>query len=369
MLVGPAQAIYTEKLKYLRSGRVPGIPEYPLAISSTRSVERAGSRALSIFTHALSPLVLRAHVDGPLRRGELEGRLGWAPQSSLRAAIGKMRDLGALARAGHEEGGPGAATALTVAGRELLGVADALERWLAQGPDGPVALGDAAGRGVVSALAAAWDSAMIRALAERPRALSELNAAIRPLNYPALKRRLARLRSTRLVTPVEADGGTTYTVSGWLRRAVVPLALLCRWERRHAAGAVALSSSDLLAILLLALPLVGLPGRASGVCALAVLSADDPNGSPGRAPGVNVEVERGAVTCCDADAPADPATWALGNADAWLEALIEGRHETVHLRGPDQRLAGRLVTALYADLFRAPEQPTGSRSQRGLGSR
>jgi DNA-binding HxlR family transcriptional regulator len=146
-------------------------------------VERAGSRALSIFTHALSARVLRAHAARPLRRGELEEKLGWAPQSSLRAAVGGLRELGALAHAGPGKGSPSPPLELSGAGRELLAVEEALARWLAQGPEGLVALDDAAGRGILGALLTAWDSTVAEALAERPLTLTDLNAVIGDLSY------------------------------------------------------------------------------------------------------------------------------------------------------------------------------------------
>ncbi|HXS48165.1 MAG TPA: hypothetical protein VN756_11985, partial [Solirubrobacterales bacterium] len=190
---------------------------------------RAGSRALSIFTNALNARVLHAHAEGPLIPAELEEALGWAPQSSLRATVGKMCEIGALSRVDGGTGLVGAAHELTAGGRELLPVADALEGWLADGPSGRTPLDDPAAHGLVRALTAGWDSTIVRALAERPQTLIELSAGINELNYPALKRRLVKLRSTHLVTPIVTEAGTAYAASEWLRRGIVPLTLAERW--------------------------------------------------------------------------------------------------------------------------------------------
>lgn len=314
---------------------------------------RAGSRALSIFTSTLNARVLHAHADRPLRIGELEQQLGWAPQSSLRAAIGKLCDLGALTRHEPGEGSSGAATELTAAGCELLPVAEALEHWLRLSPDGPVPLEDDAAHGIVRTLTAAWDSTVVRALAERPLTLTELSAGISDLNYPALKRRLAKLRSTHLVTPVLTESGSAYAATDWLRRAVVPLAVAGRWELEHDVDAEPISRIEVEAAFLLALPLVELSGRSTGACALAVLTSDDGASSKQQVAGVAVEVKQGTIVTCRMDTATTQPTWALGTADAWLEAVVDGNPNTLRISGAKPRLARSIVKALHAGLLRS----------------
>lgn len=314
---------------------------------------RAGSRALSIFTNALNARVLHAHADGPLRPGELEEALGWAPQSSLRAAVGKLCDLGTLVRHGRAEGSAGAATELTAAGRELLPVADALEHWLQSAPGGPIPPDDAAAHGIVRTLTAAWDSTVVRALAERPLTLTELSAAISNLNYPALKRRLGKLRSTHLVTPMPTDNGTAYAASEWLRRAVIPLAVAGRWERKHDADAEPISRVEVEAAFLLALALVRLPTRATGACALAVLTSEDGPKSKRQVAGVAVEAKQGAIVSCKVATTTTQATWALGNIDAWLEVVIDGHPNALRVSGAKPQLARSIIKALHINLLRS----------------
>jgi len=318
-------------------------------------VVRAGSRALSFFAHPLNARILRAHVAGPLRPGELDEAIGWAAQSSLRAAVGRMCEIGTLARVELDDPGLTVVTELTAAGRELLPVASALEQWLQQAPDGPVELDDPAAHGIVKVLTAGWDSAMVRALAERPMTLTELNDEIPHLTYPALKRRLAKLRATRLVSSAENGKAATHQATEWLRHAVVPLSVAGRWELLHDPAAKPISRVEVEAAFLLTLPLVDVPSkRLSGSCTLAVLVTEDdePSAPEPSVAGVAVEVRRGAIVSYDpAGTSAAPMTWALGTPAAWFEALIAGCDESLRVSGAKPRLAKGIVDGLRETLF------------------
>lgn len=312
-------------------------------------MSRAGSRALLIFTHVLNPRVLRAHAEGGLRPNELEEKLGWAPQSTLRASVGNLIELGILAR----DDSPRSATELTEAGRGLLFVADTLELWLGQGPSGAIELEDAAARGTIRALAAAWDSAMVRALAERQMTLAEINDLMKSISYPAVKRRLAKLRSTQLVVRVGSGRDTTYEASEWLRRAIAPLAVAGRWEREHDLDAKPVSPVEVEAAFLLTLPLVDLPDNVSGTCSLAVLIADG-DGKPQRqVAGVTLELQKGRVASCLPKGARNPSTWALGTTDAWMEAVLEGRPDALRIQGVKPDLPRRIVKSIHKELLDA----------------
>lgn len=313
---------------------------------------RAGSKSLSIFSYSLNADVLRAHADGPLRSCELEEKIGWAPQSSLRSAAVKLCDIGALGRLGPLDGAQSAATELTEAGRELLPVAAVLERWLQLAPGGPLPLESAAARGIVRVLTAGWDSTMVRTMAERPLTLNEMSAGIPELSYPALKRRLAKLRSTRLVTPVSQDKGTAYSATDWLRLAVVPLAVAGQWERRHDPEAEPISRMEVEAAFLLTLPFVELAAGTSGSCTLAVLTSDDRLADDPEVAGVAVAVEDGKVASCASESSSTPTTWALGTTNAWLDAVIDGDAVGLRASGAKPSLAQEIVTSLHERLFR-----------------
>lgn len=315
---------------------------------------RAGSRCLSLLTHALNVRILRAHDARPLSGGELARALGWAPESSLRAAQRTLLAAGAVARSSESSRG---ATELTAAGYELLGVADALEQWLAGAPAGPVPLEDPVAHGVVRTLVAGWDSAILRVLAEQPQTLLELDRAIGELNYPALKRRLAKLRSTGLAVAVPGQDGTAYAASEWLRRAVAPLILAGRWERRHDPGAQPISRQEVEAALLFSLMLAEFPDKLSARCALAVLTSS--SAEVREVAGVALEIERGSLLAAgpaSSSAANSEMSWALGTVDAWLEALIDGTPDALRFRDAGSRPVKRVVDALHTGAFGSREQ-------------
>jgi DNA-binding HxlR family transcriptional regulator len=317
----------------------------------------AASQCLSVFTNALNCRVLYALAGGPLSPGELGEELPWAPQSSLRRSLAGMTEMDVVTRRTEDERASPGEIELTEAGRELLPVAAALQRWLEDCPGGPVGLEDTAAQGVVRVLTAGWDSTVVRALAEDPRGLVELSAAIRELNYPALKRRLTKLRSTGLAVPVDTERGPAFEASEWLRRAVVPLTLAGRWERRHQAGGQPISAMEIEAAFLLALPLVRLPAKATGICALAVLTSSVGNAKRSVA-GVVVDVRAGEIVSREAGVTGKRPTWALGTIDAWLEALVDGRTDGLRMSGAKPGLAKSVVEALHDDVFRDYEEPS-----------
>jgi len=312
---------------------------------------RAGSRTLSIFSYALSADVLCAHAAGRLRSPELEQAIGWAPPSSLRAAAGKMVALGLLSRVEPGRASPAATTELTAAGGELLPVVDVLERWLLEAPGGPVGLDDSAARGTVRALTDGWDSTMIRAIAERPLGLAELQLAVQDLSYAAVKRRLAKLRSTGLAVRAGAGGASTYEATDWLRRAVAPLATAGRWESTHDSEAEPVTPFEVEAAFLLALPLVELPHKAAGRCTLAVVLDEAPSDDVDVA-GFVVTVECGRVVSCEPADDAAPTTWVLGRTEAWFRAVLEGDLAELRVNGLQTGLAEALAGGINRALFR-----------------
>lgn len=313
-------------------------------------MECSCSEALSLFANGLSARVLRAHADGPLEVPHLEEMLAWAPDSSVRAAVKRLCDLRALIEVTPAKGSQAATFEVTDAGRELLTVADALEQWLEHAPGGPLALDAPAAQGIVKALVAGWDSAIVRTLAERPHALGELSAAIAGVSYPSLKRRLAKLRSIGLIVPISDENGAPYVVSDWLCQVVPPLLLAVRWERRYNRAADALTATEAEAAFLLGLRLVDLPAAASGLCALAMLLSSN-EGDPRRVTTVRLEVRQGKVISCGATNGTQPQTWALGNLEAWFASLVDGDSKTLRINGAHARLAETVVESLHRTLF------------------
>src|SRR4051794_41775828 len=119
-----------------------------MAAHATASIEgevRAGSRLLAIFENPLHARVQRAHVEGPCRLVELQERTATA-QTTVRAAVSNLQQLGALRKQAAGESGY-AATELTAAGEGVRAAAAEGGAWVAAGPRGPISPEGAGGRG------------------------------------------------------------------------------------------------------------------------------------------------------------------------------------------------------------------------------
>jgi DNA-binding HxlR family transcriptional regulator len=315
---------------------------------------RAGGLVLSLLAAPLTVPILRAHADGPLRLPELRERVGGAAQTTLRGHVGNLRGIGALSR--RVLGGMPytVENELTEMGGAVLSVAEVVEDWLAQAPQGSIALGSEPAKGALRALIGGWGSTMLRALAARPLSLTELASLIGGLSYPAVERRLSAMRAARQVERLGGSGNSTsYVVTDWMRQAVAPLAAAGRCECRYIpAVSEPLTRIDVEAAFLLAVPLVSLSEQAGGSCLLGVdTGMDARRKSAGRLAGVRVKVEDGQIASCAARLERDPRTWALGTVENWLEALIDRRLDRLRLGGEDPPLASDLVKGLHDALF------------------
>jgi DNA-binding HxlR family transcriptional regulator len=316
---------------------------------------RAGGTVLSLIAGPLSVPILRAHVEGPLRLPDLREKIGGAAQTTLRGQVGNLRAIGALER--HVRSGMPytVENELTAVGRGVLGVATIVEGWLAQAPQGTIALGSEPAKGAIRALVGAWGSTTLRALAARPLSLTELSSVIPDLSYPALERRLSAMRAARQVElrPDSGRGAKPYAVTEWTRQAVAPLVAAGRCECEHLAGAAEpLTRIDIEAAFLLAVPLVDLTVNYSGSCLLGVDTGSATGGEAGdRLAGVHVEIENGAVTSCVPRLEREPRTWVLGTVSSWLDAILEGRLDRLRMGGEDPKLATAVIEGMYASLL------------------
>jgi DNA-binding HxlR family transcriptional regulator len=318
---------------------------------------RAGSRVLSVFENPLNTRILRAHADGSQRLAELQEKIGWSAQTTVRVAVSNLRGVGALTKQPVGDSPYAVATTLSPAGEEMLFVADVIEAWLALSPDGPVAPDGEDAKGAVKALAGGWSSTLMRALANRSFTLTELDSLIPDISYPALERRISWMRATGQIEPVEKEGrGTPYVVTDWLRHAIAPLCAAGRCERRHMAGESGpITDIEVEASFLLATPLAPLAEDASGTCMLVAHtdSVEPDEEEPGLA-GVTVEVKGGQVLSCAPQVSAEPSTWAVGTPETWLDVVIDGRIEDLRIGGANPQLALDLATGIHQALFGNP---------------
>jgi len=310
---------------------------------------RAGGRVLALFTAPLNGLIVQALAKENLRLGDLQARVGCPAQTTLRGHLDDLIGIGVVTKL-ERRGMPYAVThELTPAGREILFVVETLEAWLAGAPQGEVLVGTDPAKAAVKALAAGWGSGISRALGGRPRSLTELDKVIVDFSYPALERRLSTMRITGQIEPAPSQGGkgTPYAVTDWGRRGIAPLSAAGRWERTHLpAETEPITWVEVEAAFLLSLPLVDLPKAAAGECVLAV----DTKEAERRIAGVHIAIEAGTIVYCDPELKAKPPTFALGPAEAWLNAVIDGKVDDLHIRG-DKRFVSSLVKGLHKALF------------------
>ncbi len=281
-----------------------------------------------------------------MRLAELRKATGLPAQTTLRGHLTTLGEIGVVSKRPTERMPYAVENELTPMGQDLLRVGERLETWLRQSPDGPISLESGAAKGVVKALVDGWASTMVRAIAARPQSLTELDSTIAGLSYPALERRLSSMRIAGLVEAQASSGaGTPYAVTGWARRAIMPLAVASRCERQYVRGQTTpVTQGDIEAAFMLATPLVGLPAAAMGSCQLEV----ERNG--GKSAGVRVQVEGGRVVSCVSELEPPPGAYASGSVASWFRAVDAGNVAQLRLGGGDRQLTEGLVLGLHTAL-------------------
>ncbi len=297
----------------------------------------------------LSVSVLQALETGPRQQVELRRETGFPAQTTLRAQLKRLVEIDAVEKHRRNRFPGSIEYELTAAGRDLLLVVNALDRWLGLAPEGPLPLTSGAARAAIKALAEGWSTTILRVLAAGPRSLTELDDLISALSYPSLERRLGAMRLTGLVEARKRPGrGTPYTVTGWLRAGVAPLAAAARWERRHRQqDTVPLGRHDIETTFLLIAPMLQLPAEHSGMCRIA---AEMANGSKRPPVGVMLDVNDGKVRGFTTNLRGKADAWALGPPAAWLSAVVESDASGLELGG-DRPFARAALAGLHESLF------------------
>lgn len=327
--------------------------EAPIGVIKER---RVGARVLGLLAVSLNGMIVRALGQGPLRHSDLRRALGNPAETTLRGHLARLEELGAIQRRVRVGGPQFAKSELTGRGVDLLIATRALESWLSRAPEGPIRLGTVQAKGTVKALADAWDSTLLRALAARPLTLTQLARLISAVSYPALERRLAAMRATGLVKAIEDARATPYAITRWARQGTSPILCAARFERLHMENTPSFGRNDVEAAFLLATSIAALPPDLDGVCDLAVETRNEPMG---RRVGVQVTIDRGRVVASVSRLAANPGTWVSGSPLAWLDAFVEGSADRLRLGG-DTRLATGLLEGIEAALPLIP--PNGTRA-------
>jgi DNA-binding HxlR family transcriptional regulator len=307
---------------------------------------------LGLFENPLNVKVLRAHAAGPLRLAELQELIGWSAEATVRGAIKNLQECAGLVKQPAEGKSNAVATELGPAGRDLLTVAEVLEGWLSECPSKPIELEGEHAAVAVKALAGGWSSSLMRALATGPSTLTELSERIPEISYPALERRIGWMKTTGQIDALpKQPRGVPYTPTRWLRRAITPLAMAMRCERRHMVGNPPITDVEVEAAFLLALQVAPLPKDRGGTCALAVQT--DAIGFDEGQPlaGVNLELQPDGSTSWSVGLMANPRTWVIGAAEDWLNAMLDGRFEILRIGGADPQFAADTISAMRYALF------------------
>lgn len=237
----------------------------------------------------------------------------------MRAYLKALSDLGVVER--HQAAGfPGPVSyALSRTGADLLNVGSVLQRWLTVAPNGSVYLGSPAAKSSIKALVEGWNATIVRILATRPLALTELARLVSSISYPTLERRVAAMRRMGLLQASRESGasrGTPYQASRWLREAAAPLTAAVGWERRWARDQTkAIGRLDIEAGFLLAAPLLDMSDDVSGVCRLGVEMRSD---SKLEYAGAMMKVDGGRLLSCSARLEGSPDGWATGTTADWF---------------------------------------------------
>lgn len=319
---------------------------------------RAGTPALSLLALPINVFVLLALGGGPRSLVDLRREVGSPPQTTMRRQLRALIEIGVLAKR-RKSDFPGSLTyELTERGEGLLRVAEVLRTWLSVRPAGALSLGSVAAKSAITAMVEGWETQMLRALAARPLALTELDKLISALSYPSLERRLAAMRVAGQVEPLPSKARVTpYAVTDWLRRAMAPLAAAARWEMRHLDDSAApVGSRDTETSLLLVAPLLRLPSTLSGSCRLVV---DIGRGDRRRLAGVMVAADRGRISSCTTRLEGNPDAWVGGPFGAWLGGMIDLDHRRLEIGG-DGALAVGLLEGLHRALFGRKPAPNAS---------
>lgn len=298
---------------------------------------------MTVLATPLNLLILRALADRPMRLAELRRATGLPAQTTLRGHLASLGEIGVLEKRPTQQMPYAVESELTPMGRALLGVADRLEAWLRQAPEGSLSLESGSAKGVIKAFVDGWGSTIMRGLATRPMALTELDRRIPDLSYPALERRLASMRMAGLIEALPSRGtGTPYTVTEWARRGVAPLAEAGQCEMLYMQDLAApVTEIEIEAAFMLSTPLIGVSSDVAGCCQLQV------EAEPAHpVAGVTVRVDRGKVVSCESRLEPSPGAFAVGSTAKWFSAVNDGAIGELRFGG-GRHLAEALVQGLH----------------------
>ena len=238
----------------------------------------------------------------------------------------------------------------TPKGVEFVFVASVLERWLDRRPAGPLTLGPDAAP-AIAPLVCCWSATITHALAPQPLTLPELHRTVAILDYETVEEHIAAMEAAGQVEPRSVGGQTYYALTDWMREGIAPIIAGARFESHYPEDDVAPPDIlDVEAAFQLSLPLLKLPSDLRGSCRLGVRI---PGEDPPLIAGATADVDRGRVVSSSALLEQEPAVWATGSPQDWMDTVVDPATARVKAGG-NTRLAGSLLQSLHETLFGIP---------------
>ncbi len=305
-------------------------------------------RGLDLLRKELNRQILTALARrGPMTVEELVTWLLLRARSALEGHLEELLGCGTLER--YQRDGE-TAYRLTAAGRGLVAVEQAATAWLLSHPQRPLDESSPIAWRAFSALADAWQSAILEWIVRRAPSEDEIAKGIAGLSPRTIKKHLRRLQGAGLIERRKGrEGSVRCRLTDWGRRGIGVLAAAAAWEQAFVEDRVAIATADAVAALLGTLPLVQLPADVSGLCTLTA-GVDPGDDSRPRAGMVWAKFRHGRVVGCGEGAPGrEPDAWISGTFSAWLAAVIDGK-DALGLGG-DREFAATVVSQLHLRLF------------------
>lgn len=323
---------------------------------------RAGGQTLALLGTPRTYLILRSLAEGAKGRLELRRDAGTPAQSTLRGQLAALETAGVTTKRRSSSFPTSFEYDLTDLGRDLLPVADGLEHWLANAPNGPLDPSADLGRAAIKGLIDGWSATVLGRLAAGPFTLTELDKQISAASYPTIERCLETMRlAGQLEARPRSGRGTPYAITEWARFGLAPLALAARWEHRHRPqGAASLCRSDVEGGFALITPLLEVPRRLAGTCQVAVRTSC---GSRQR-PLATVEIRGGEVMFGAVDRGRRADVSASAPEESWFSIVIETETRGLRLSG-DRKFAQAVFQRVHEALFKTDSAGDAAVTQPG----
>lgn len=296
-----------------------------------------GDATLRLLIEDWSLPILRALMVGPRRPSELEMRLPDIPHSALMRRLGEL-DKANLADRDHEAClNPVSRYTLTRAGRMILAVASAAERWehrwsevQAEGMDALRLIADEHTREIFLALAPA---------AATPGDLEDAVA----LTRSPLRRRVGELTGCGMLQRSGGSNRASYRLSDSARDLMLVSMAAARWEWEWQPPSHSPRAVNVARALHIVGPRVEVPADVkSGVCSLHI---DD----GAHKPSVQLAVDGRRVTALESPSADQPSASCHGSPRAWCHGLLLRKWDGVLSHG-NRDLMAAILASLSAAL-------------------